>query len=334
MQETTYHPRISIGLPVFNGENYIEEAIDSILNQTYSDFELIIVDNASCDRTQQICHEYEKKDKRIHYYRNKKNLGAVENYNRTVRYASGEYFKWAAHDDVLLPDFLSECVKVLDTDPSVALCQTKTRCVDGDGNFLGVYSYKLNFDSDKPHQRFGELVLKRYQDDSWLFIFGLMRTALLKKTSLQGRYVGSDINLLAEISLLGKLHTIPKILFLRRSHPNALSNLVVAKKMNHSEEIVWWLGQSKVNLMWSRICLEYCKSVIRTRLKTSERLRCYSKILKWILKNGWISMLDEWIDFYLNRSKLGIKFAPFVKQLRMKLALKRQVYEYYNLKTF
>ncbi len=314
-------PLVSIGLPVFNGENFIKQAIDSILEQTFTDFELIIVDNASSDKTQQICQEYERKDKRVHYYRNRINFGAVENYNRAVGYSKGEYFKWAAHDDILLPDFLSECVKVLESNPCVALCHTKTRCIDADGILLNIYKYTVKFDFNKPHQRFGEFILKRYIDDSWLFIFGLMRTNLLKKTSLQGKYVGSDMNFLAEISLLGQLYTIPKVLFLRRSHSQALSNMVSSKKMDHDEETVWWLGQNMINLTWSRICIEYFRSVNRIPLSIFEKIRCYGPIFKWITKVGWILIFDEWLDFYLNRSKLGLKFAPFVKKLRKKLSV-------------
>jgi glycosyltransferase involved in cell wall biosynthesis len=88
-------PRLSIGMPVFNGEKYLKEALDSILAQTYSDFELLISDNASTDRTEQICREYAAKDRRIRYYRNEKNIGAPKNFNRVFELSSGKYFRWA-----------------------------------------------------------------------------------------------------------------------------------------------------------------------------------------------------------------------------------------------
>ena len=97
--------RVSIGMPVFNGEKYLRESIESILDQTYQNFELIISDNASTDRTQEICLEYARKDNRISYYRNDKNLGGPRNYNRVFELSSAEYFKWAAYDDVLAPEF-------------------------------------------------------------------------------------------------------------------------------------------------------------------------------------------------------------------------------------
>ena len=107
-------PRVSIGMPVFNGENYLAEALDSLLTQTFSDFELIISDNASTDKTEEICRAYAVRDQRIRYFRNQENLGASRNYNRVFELSSGEYFKWAAHDDLCAPEFLGRCVDVLD----------------------------------------------------------------------------------------------------------------------------------------------------------------------------------------------------------------------------
>src|SRR5882762_1549884 len=117
-------PRISIGLPVYNGENFITDALESILGQTYTDFELIISDNASTDRTEALCKSYAARDPRIRYWRNAENLGAARNFNRVFELSSGEYFKWTAHDDVLAPDYLEKCIEASDRDPSVVLVYT------------------------------------------------------------------------------------------------------------------------------------------------------------------------------------------------------------------
>src|SRR5262245_45018612 len=101
-------PRVSIGLPIFNGEKYVAQAFDSILAQTYADFELIISDNASTDQTEAICQAYANRDRRIRYYRNNRNLGAAANYNRVFDLSTGVYFKWAAHDDIVLPTFVTK----------------------------------------------------------------------------------------------------------------------------------------------------------------------------------------------------------------------------------
>src|SRR5215207_1517689 len=107
-------PRVSVGLPVYNGENYLAEAIDSVLAQTYQNFELIISDNASTDSTEEICRDYAARDRRIRYFREPQNRGAAWNFNHTFELARGEYFKWVAHDDVIGPQYLARTVDQLD----------------------------------------------------------------------------------------------------------------------------------------------------------------------------------------------------------------------------
>lgn len=99
-------PKISIGMPVYNGSEYIRQAIDSLLVQSFTDFELIISDNASTDDTQEICKEYAKKDCRICYIRQLRNLGAFLNFKFVLEKATGEFFMWAAIDDLRSPDCL------------------------------------------------------------------------------------------------------------------------------------------------------------------------------------------------------------------------------------
>lgn len=98
-------PHVSIGMPVYNGGRYVKAALEAVLAQTFRDFELIISDNASTDATEAICREYAARDPRIHYSRNGENLGAARNSNRTVELATGQYFKWAHHDDLCAPEF-------------------------------------------------------------------------------------------------------------------------------------------------------------------------------------------------------------------------------------
>src|ERR1700690_2651657 len=109
---TNHKPRVSIGLPVYNGEKYLAAAIDSLLAQTYADFELIISDNASTDRTAKICQEYAELDRRIRYYRQPKNCGIAGNFTRTLELARGEFFQWHAHDDICGPTLLARSVEM------------------------------------------------------------------------------------------------------------------------------------------------------------------------------------------------------------------------------
>src|SRR6266508_180906 len=93
-------PLVSIGMPVFNGQRFIRQALDSLLSMDYPNFELIISDNASTDGTAEICQDYAARDRRIRFYRNAKNEGAFGNFARVLALARGNYFMWAAHDDI------------------------------------------------------------------------------------------------------------------------------------------------------------------------------------------------------------------------------------------
>src|SRR6516164_196463 len=114
-------PRLSIGLPVYNGEKYLAESLDSLLGQTFEDFELIISDNASTDSTGDICQRYAKQDSRIRYIRQPRNIGLAANHNFVIGQARGDLFKWAADDDLCARDLVRDCVDALDEYPRVVL---------------------------------------------------------------------------------------------------------------------------------------------------------------------------------------------------------------------
>lgn len=128
-EKPTPSPKVSIGMPVYNGEKYIREALDSLLAQTFTDFELIISDNASTDGTEAICREYVARDLRIRYVRQSENRGAAANFQFVLDESRGDYFMWAAADDSWLPTFLTESVGVLDTDKTINFVVTKWRVI-------------------------------------------------------------------------------------------------------------------------------------------------------------------------------------------------------------
>ena len=281
-------PTVSIGMPVYNGANYIEEAIQSILNQTYSDFELIISDNASTDATGEICQAYVKQDSRILYCRNNKNLGAAKNANRTFTMARGDYFKLAAHDDLIAPEFLEKCVGVLKRDSSVVLCYTRTRFIDTNGDVLSNCDLKLNrVGSSRPQDRFADLILIDY----WcLEIFGLIQSRLLEKTPVFGSYIASDRVLLAELGLLGRFHELPEYLFFSRQHPE---QSIQATYLNFRGE--WFDSEnSGIAMPHWRIFFEYLKSVSRVSIRGGEKLACYLHMLRWFGANvHWARLLAD-----------------------------------------
>jgi len=210
-------------MPVYNGENFIEEALKSILAQDYEDFELIITDNASTDRTGEVCQDFEQRDSRIRYHRHPKNLGAAPNYNSGYEMASGEYLKWCAHDDNISENYLSECVRLLDADPDTSLAYGQTNCIDENGSPIPTVGFAIpSLEGLSASQRFGKVI--RFSGTCFE-IFGLFRMDILKRTSLHRFYYGSDRALLAETALLGKYAKSNKAVFFNREHTSRSINI-------------------------------------------------------------------------------------------------------------
>jgi glycosyltransferase involved in cell wall biosynthesis len=214
-------PRVSIGLPVYNGRQFLPETLDSLLGQTYSDFELVISDNHSSDGTAELCQAYAARDSRIRYYSAPKNLGAAWNYNRVFHLSRGAYFKWAASDDLCAASFLERCVETLDPNPAAVCCYSKTRIIDADSKVIKDYDNLADMSDTCPRQRMLSLMASLRECNA---VFGLMRSHMLRRTSLIGDYIGSDVFLLAELSLRGQLVELPDFLFYRRVHVAASSH--------------------------------------------------------------------------------------------------------------
>lgn len=115
------NPKVSVLIPAYNYAKYLPEAIESILIQTFEDFEVIIVDNCSTDNTEEIVMEYLQKDKRIQYFKNEENIGPYRNYNQCLLYASGEYIKFLNADDKFAPTLLEKFVHILENDITISV---------------------------------------------------------------------------------------------------------------------------------------------------------------------------------------------------------------------
>jgi glycosyltransferase involved in cell wall biosynthesis len=215
-------PRVSVAIPVYNGEAYLAQTIESILGQTFRDLELIVSDNGSTDRTRDIVEGFATRDPRVRYARSEQNRGAAWNYRRSFELARGEYFRWAPADDLFAPDSVAACVAALDANPDVVLCYPKTDLVDGDGKVIRSYDDNLDLRSPDPTERF-----RRAMEQIGLVnvIYGLMRTRSLGKTRLMGTWVGADEVLVFELALQGKFLELPTSRFYRRIHEKAFSQM-------------------------------------------------------------------------------------------------------------
>ena len=214
-------PRVTIGLPVRNGEATLPHALDSVRSQTFGDFELIISDNGSTDETESICRAYAERDKRIRYYRQDANLGAARNFNFTFEQARGRYFKWMAHDDVIAPPYLQRCIERFRYGPDdLVLCFGRRRFITFDGKLLprntsNARRYEPWHSYD--NVGFGQIV--RLPGACFpTMVFGLARTDAMRRTRLIGAYPTADVVLVAELRLLGQFAEVPEELYFQRHH--------------------------------------------------------------------------------------------------------------------
>lgn len=275
---------MSIGLPVYNGEQYLAAAIESILRQTFGDFELILCDNASTDQTEAICRRYAGQDHRVRYHRNESNLGACPNFNLAVSLARGELFKWAAHDDRLEPTYLEKCVAELDRDSSAISAHCDAVIIDAndrpldhratgpDGNdFLDP---QRQLDAASEVTRFAEILLRT----RWCFeMFGVTRTASLRRTPLLLSFYGSDRVLLAALALAGRFAHVNEPLFLRRFHPQQSS------ARGYRQQVTWIDSRrQRVGLPPQVRCgWEFLRLLRRADLTLVQKLAATLVVVRW-----------------------------------------------------
>jgi glycosyltransferase involved in cell wall biosynthesis len=272
----TVSPPLTIGLPVYNGQNYLSESLDSLLAQTYTDFELIISDNASGDDTEAICRDYAARDDRIRYHRQNVNIGAAPNHNYLVQAARGRLFKWAAHDDLFAPELVARCIEALDAQPELILAHSYMGIVDEQGATLEEYDYHLATDSPSPSVRFRSLMFTEGGDD----FYGVIHTDVMRRIAPHDSYHNAGRKFVAEMSLYGPFHQVPEIMFFRREHPGRGDNLggiqQVCSNLDPRRR-----GQSKARLM-AEMVASYPVAISRAPLSAVERRRCYRVYLDWV----------------------------------------------------
>jgi FkbM family methyltransferase len=225
----TSKPTVSIGMPVYNGADYIEQAIDSLLGQIYQDFELIISDNCSTDATYEICLRYAAKDSRIKLYRNEENLGALSNFSKVLELARADYFMWAAHDDLWEPAYLSTLVDILNKDEQVVLAFVMFNSIDLTSQEVKTYPYILDLPADDICQRLSNYLNQPETLGKANSFYGLMRKQFTKEAFVRNSYLfesnvwASDMLFVFQMLSLGKFAVAPEILFHKRIISTALS---------------------------------------------------------------------------------------------------------------
>ena len=236
---SSQHITVSIGLPVYNGENYLAEAIESVLAQTYTDFELIISDNCSSDGTEEICRRFAAQDGRIRYVRAETNRGSIWNFNRALELARGEFFQWMAHDDLVAPTYVERCLEALGGNPDAVLAMPRAGVIDDEGALI------VGDDAGGARMKTGEILTDEVFPQRWSCLtspraecrylgvliysrrcyelFGVIRTAALRRV-LYRPFPNAEKVVLAELSLLGRFVQVPEVLFYSRWHSERFSN--------------------------------------------------------------------------------------------------------------
>jgi glycosyltransferase involved in cell wall biosynthesis len=288
MNEAT--PRVTVAFPVYNGERYVGAALEGLLNQTFTDFELVISDNASTDGTEAICRSVAARDPRVRYVRHEVNRGLVWNHQFTLEQARGTYFTWANHDDLHAPAFLERCVAAMDHDPGVVHCNTRISLIDDEGRSIGAISGDFTIDSPFPHERLREVVglgSHRYRGQQ---AFGLFRSSALASVPRLSTHVAWDRALLAELSLHGRFIEVPEALFFYRRHAQQASSSFQTRAQ------LWaWHDPSKANRIVFpnfRLGLDYVEAVARAPLTAPERRRCYAMLARWPVRYWKLLALD------------------------------------------
>lgn len=273
--------KISVGMPVYNGEQYLESAIDSVLAQTFDDFELIIADNASEDRSSDICQDYAARDPRIRYLRNETNIGAAANYNLLFAEARCDFFRWNNADDLLEPTLHERCWNALTSNPDAVLAAGTSVLIDSDGNETERYNDNLNILAERPSER-----LAMFFDQVGLtnVIYGLMRREPLGRTELMGdgSVPSADIVFMAHLVLQGKFVMLDEPLFYRRMHEQSSSSDRYDKE---KQESFWSAGKAKLSRpAWKRV-MAYRRAISKTAVPLKENLALYRILLGMIWAN-------------------------------------------------
>lgn len=278
--DTPRCPRASVGIPVYNGQNYLEEAIRSVLAQTLDDVELVISDNASSDRTAEICRDYAAQDPRVVYLRNERNLGAIPNYNRVFDEARGRYFKWLAHDDRIQPRYLEATIAALEAHPFAVLCNTVVEYIGSRGEHRGLYETSLaDADSARAAPRLSAMIV---QSHSCVDFFATFRRSAWAGERLLS-FHGEDRVFLAAMALKGPMLQLPEPLVQMREHEDRYT-----RRVRDAKERLAWHDTSRsggVTLPTFRLFAEYRKLVAAVDLEPSERMACRAVLAQWWFRN-------------------------------------------------
>lgn len=267
-------PTVGIGMPVHNGAQFLAGAIESILQQTLQDFELVILDNASTDSTRAIAESYASRDPRIRYLRNEHNIGVNPNYCRVFRLSRGRYFKWASSNDLLDRTYLEKCVSALDRDPDLVLCFSGTALFSDRVEAAIPYQDTVNAVESDAVARFDDVLATIGLNSA---MNGVIRADTLRRTALIPDYSSSDVLLVAELALHGKIRQLGETLFFRRMTPESATTLKTRAELMRTHFVARRFGTYLPEI---RQIGAYFGAAARAPLSVRDRLRLANRLAR------------------------------------------------------
>ena len=284
MNTTDAAPRLTLGLPVYNGERFLAASLDALLAQTFTDFELIISDNGSTDGTGMIARRYESIDPRVRYVHHPRNLGSSFNHNFVIEQARGEFFKWVSHDDLYAQDLLQRCVDALDSRSEIALAHAWTAFIDDENRITETVDYPLTTDVPDTVERFRSVLYTQGGDD----IYGVIRMSVLRRVAPYGSYHWSDRTFVAELALNGPFHNVPEFLFFRRDHPMRATRLAVGmrRRCAHLDPRRANRWRNPAVRLVAEYLLGYVAAIWRAPISPTDRWRCGKELAVWIARHA------------------------------------------------
>jgi glycosyltransferase involved in cell wall biosynthesis len=293
---------VTIGLPVRNGARYLEQAVRSVLDQSYGQLELVISDNASDDATEEICRGFARSDPRVRYIRQADNIGLVGNFNATLNQARGAYVKWLGADDWLSPTYLSRCVEVLDDDASLALVTTQQGHVRPDGVVETAGYDATPMRSPQPVERFTEML--RLLNESHLLLdpmYGTVRRAIAARLLPLPVMLLTDQVLAARLALAGPFGHLREVLSYRREAPFPRAHALADK---------FGVPRWRASVATVLQCRELAIAVRDAELGPDERRRADAAIARMFLRRQRLTAVHR------TRKLAGLVLRPAATTLR------------------
>jgi glycosyltransferase involved in cell wall biosynthesis len=265
-----HRPALTIGLPVYNGDDYLQIALDSVQAQSFTDWELVLADNASTDGTADICRAAAAADRRIRYLPSPTNRGSAWNWNRCVAEAAAPRFQWLCHDDALACKSAAHLLAALDAaGPDVVGAYPDAALIDAHGEVTGPYPDPLDLTAGDPHRRLESIMTGLVLINP---LFGVFRTDVLKSTRLMQGFARADTVLLVELFLRGRAVKVDEELFLRRRHDEA--SMVSHTTAGGLDRFYDTSRSGTVQFPTWRLIAAYGRAVWEAPLSPTDRARC------------------------------------------------------------